>query len=149
MTAPVDTATEEPTDTEEVPATQADRSRVRAAVVGMAVAALLAGGLIFVVNARNDAASARAEVVRVPADTAAGLRDGSAKDLVPSTIRLEPGQELVLENSDWRPHTLGSLAADRGATVRRTFDAEGRYVTTTSLRADGRVTILVESPPSN
>jgi hypothetical protein len=71
-----------------------------------------------------------------------------AQDVVPAVIRLRPGQQLVLANDDWRPHTLGPLTADRGDTVRTAYETEGRYLAATSLRLDGRVTILVEDPSS-
>lgn len=50
----------------------------------------------------------------------------------------------VLVNNDWQPHTLGDLQAEQGDTVRISYPSEGRHITGTTLRPDGRVTILVE-----
>ncbi len=117
------------------------RARGGVAVVGAALAALI----VVVVN-QSDDPTVEAFEVSVAADTAAGLQSGEVDDLVPATIRLQPGQQLVLRNNDWQPHTLGDLTAERGDTVRMSFPTEGRHVTATSLRADGRLTILVEAP---
>ena len=101
--------------------------------------------IVVVVNQSDDPTIDPFEV-SVAADTATGLASGEVDDLVPATIRLQPGQQLVLRNNDWQPHTLGDLVAERGDTVRMSFPSEGRHITATSLRADGRLTILVESP---
>lgn len=119
------------------------RALVLMAVVGAALAALI----VVVVNASDDPTVDPFEVT-VATDTATRLQSGEVEDLVPATIRLEPGQQLVLENNDWQPHTLGDLTAERGDTVRMSFPTEGRHITATSLRADGRLTILVEDAGS-
>ena len=117
------------------------RALVLMAVVGAALAAL-----IVVVADRSDAPTVDPYEVTVDVDTAAGLAGGDVEDVVPAIIRLQPGQELVLRNNDFSPHTLGDLTAERGATVRMSFPSEGRNITATSLRRDGRLTILVEAP---
>ena len=113
------------------------------AVVGAALAALI----VVVVNQSDDPQVDPFEVT-VAADTATGLSSGDVEDVVPATIRVQPGQQIVLRNNDWQPHTLGDLVAERGDTVRMSFPTEGRHITATSLRADGRLTILVEAPSS-
>jgi hypothetical protein len=118
------------------------------ALVVMAIVALVVGGIIIAVSNQSDSATTSPERVVVPADYSTDLASGDAEELVPEIIRLEPGQELVLENDDWRPHTLGDLTAERGKTAKQTFATEGRYITATSLRNDGRVTILVEASDS-
>ncbi len=117
------------------------RALVLMALVGAALAALI----VVVVNQSDDPQVDPYEVT-VAADTASGLAAGDVEDLVPATIRLQPGQQLVLRNNDWQPHTLGDLTAERGDTVRMSFPTEGRHITATSLRGDGRLTILVEAP---
>jgi plastocyanin len=113
------------------------------AVVGAALAALI----VVVVNQSDDPTIDPFEVT-VSADSATKLASGDLDDLVPATIRVEPGQQIVLRNNDWQPHTLGDLTAERGDTVRMSFPTEGRHITATTLRADGRLTILVEAPSS-
>jgi hypothetical protein len=146
------TATLEKDDTAPVPAdetpTPARSGRgpiVRALVLMAVVGAALAALIVVVVNQSDDPTIDPFEVT-VAADTATGLASGEVDDLVPATIRLEPGQQIVLRNNDWQPHTLGDLTAERGDTVRMSFPTEGRHITATSLRADGRLTILVEAP---
>lgn len=114
------------------------------AVVVMALVAATLTALILVVANRDTPGTADPYEVVVPTDAGRAIIDGSGDDLVPSLIRLQPGQQLVLENQDWGPHILGSLTAERGQTVRLTYPTEGRHITATTLRADGRVTILVE-----
>ena len=118
---------------------------VRALVLMAVVAAALAAMIVVVVNQSDDPTIDPYEVT-VGVDTADGLASGDIDDLVPATIRLQPGQQLVLRNNDWQPHTLGDLTAERGDTVRMSFPTEGRHITATSLRHDGRLTILVEAP---
>ena len=118
---------------------------VRALVLMALVGAALAAMIVVVVNQRDDPTIDPSEVTGA-ADTADGLASGDLDDLVPATIRLQPGQQLVLRNNDWQPHTLGDLTAERGDTVRMSFPTEGRHITATSLRHDGRLTILVEAP---
>lgn len=113
-------------------------------VVGAALAALI----VLVANQSGDASTPDPFEVVVAPDTGPEIATGDADDLVPAIIRLQPGQDLVLVNNDWRPHTLGQLTAERGQTARQTFPTEGRYITSTSLRFDGRVTILVEDTSS-
>lgn len=117
------------------------RALVRMAVVGAALAALI----VVVVN-QSDEPTIDPVEVSVAVDTGADLASGEVDDLVPAIIRLQPGQQLVLRNNDWQPHTLGDLTAERGDTVRISYPTEGRHITATSLRADGRLTILVEAP---
>lgn len=128
---------------------EAPSSRERA---GLGRAALVMGlvGLVFsavilaVANGDDRSTPDPVEYVVGP-DVGAEIASGETDDLLPEIIRLTPGQDLVLRNNDWRPHAIGDLAAERGQTARQTFASEGRYVTATSLRSDGRVTILVES----
>ena len=135
----------------------ADRMAEQAAAHGIAHTACAGGGgtvdhdpalaaLIVVVADRSDSPAVDPYEVTVAADTAAGLASGEVEDVVPAIIRLQPGQELVLRNNDFSPHTLGDLTAERGSTVRMSFPSEGRNITATSLRRDGRLTILVEAP---
>lgn len=119
------------------------RSRGTAVVAMALVAAALAALILFVAN-RDTPGTADAYRVTVPTDAGSAIVDGSGDDLVPALVRLQPGQQLVLENQDWGPHTLGPLTAERGQTVRLAYPTEGRHVTSTTLRGDGRVTILVE-----
>src|SRR3954452_13879954 len=91
-----------------------DRSsgrRGRALVVMAVVAAVLAG-VIALVAANNDTASAKPYKVVAVTGAAQSVADG--KDVIPSTIRLRPGQDLVLENGDFQPHTIGDLTAPKG-----------------------------------
>lgn len=120
---------------------------VRALVVMAVLGAALAALIVVVVNASDDPTVDPYQVA-VAADTATGLQSGEVDDLVPALIRLETGQQLVLRNNDWQPHTLGDLTAERGDTVRMSFPTEGRHITATTLRADGRLTILVEDTDS-
>jgi hypothetical protein len=149
MTAILESDATPPPPADETPA-PAGPSRgplVRALVLMAVVGAALAALIVVVVNQSDDPQVDPFEVT-VAADTATGLSTGDVEDLVPATIRLQPGQQIVLRNNDWQPHTLGDLVAERGDTVRMSFPTEGRHITATSLRADGRLTILVEAPAS-
>ena len=132
------------------PADETGRSRgplVKALLLMAVVGAALAALIVVVVNQSDDPTIDPYEVT-VSADSATKLASGDLDDLVPATIRLQPGQQIVLRNNDWQPHTLGDLTAERGDTVRMSFPTEGRHITATTLRADGRLTILVEAPSS-
>ena len=145
MTAILEKDDATPVDETPTPGPSGRGPLVRALVLMAVVGAALAAMIVVVVNQSDDPTIDPFEV-SVAADTAAGLASGEVDDLVPATIRLQPGQQLVLRNNDWQPHTLGDLVAERGDTVRMSFPSEGRHITATSLRADGRLTILVESP---
>ena len=138
---PTDHPDEAPTEESERPSRHGALTK---ALVAMAVVGLLLAGLIVLVSANDDTGAGQPLEFVVPVGTGDSMFGDDAEALVPALIRLEPSQQLVLRNEDWRPHTLGPLTADRGATVRTSFPAEGRYVEATSLRPDGRVTILVE-----
>lgn len=144
MTATLDNDTTT-VDHDEPPA-RPGRGPVARALVLMAVVGAALATLIVVVADRSDTPAVDPYEVTVDADTAAGLASGDVEDVVPSIIRLQPGQDLVLRNNDFSPHTLGDLTAERGSTVRMSFPSEGRNITATSLRRDGRLTILVEAP---
>lgn len=134
-----------PAEETPTPSRSSRGSLIRALVLMTVVGAALAALIVVVTNQSDDPTIDPYEVT-VAADTATGLQAGEIDDLVPATIRLVPGQELVLENNDWQPHTLGDLTAERGDTVKISYPTEGRNITSTSLRADGRLTILVEQP---
>jgi len=145
MTAILEKDDARPVDETPAPGRSGRGAVVRALVLMAVLGAALAAMIVVVVNQSDDPTIDPFEV-SVAADTATGLASGEVDDLVPATIRLQPGQQLVLRNNDWQPHTLGDLVAERGDTVRMSFPSEGRHITATSLRADGRLTILVESP---
>ncbi|HEU5150142.1 MAG TPA: hypothetical protein VFU19_06565 [Iamia sp.] len=147
MTATLEQEPTAPPPASEPPATDGSgRGPLGRALVLMALVAAALTALIVVVVNQSDDPTVDPYEVAVAADTATGLANGEIDDLVPATIRLQPGQQLVLRNNDWQPHTLGDLTAERGDTVRMFFPTEGRHITATSLRADGRLTILVEAP---
>jgi hypothetical protein len=124
------------------------RGTLVAALVAMAVVGLgLAAFIVFVADESEQPTVDPVEYTVAP-DTGSGLTTGEVDDLVPPLIRLQPNQELVLVNNDWQPHTLGDLQAEQGETVRISYPSEGRHVTATSLRGDGRLTILVEDTNS-
>lgn len=145
MTATLDEDTTTTVDHDEPPARSGRSPAIRALVLMAVVGAALAALIVVVAN-RSDTPAVDPYEVTVAVDTAAGLASGDVDDVVPAIIRLRPGQELVLRNNDFSPHTLGDLTAERGATVRMSFPSEGRNITATSLRRDGRLTILVEAP---
>ena len=138
-----------PASADETPApTRSTRGPIVRALVLMAVVGAALAALIVVVVDQSDDPTIDPLEVTVAADTGTGLQSGDVDDLVPSIIRLEPGQELVLRNNDWQPHTLGDLVAERGDTVKISYPTEGRHISATSLRTDGRLTILVEDTTS-
>ncbi|MGH8977981.1 MAG: cupredoxin domain-containing protein [Acidimicrobiia bacterium] len=123
------------------------RGRGRTALTVLLILGVtVALGVVIALVAANDSGGTPDDfVVNVPEGTGEQVA-GDGSDYVDAVIRLEPGQELVLENEDVRLHGLGALSAAPGETVRQTFTTEGRYAGSTSLRSDGRVTILVEQP---
>jgi hypothetical protein len=110
------------------------------------VAVALAVGIAVVASTSDD--SPPVVDVTVPAGTGSQLAAGDVVEVVPEILRVEPGGAIELENLDSRLHVLGSLRVDAGDSGRLAFSTEGRYVLPTSLRSDGRVTVLVEAPPS-
>jgi hypothetical protein len=110
------------------------------------VAVALAVGIAVVASTSDD--SPPVVDVTVPAGTGSQLAAGEVVEVVPDILRVEPGGAIEIENLDSRLHVLGSLRVDAGDTGRLAFTSEGRYVLPTSLRSDGRVTVLVEAPPS-
>ena len=140
----------EPARADDVPEEPRDVARAKRgpstfALVAIVLVAVVLGGAIWLVAANGSGGDPDPQVVTVPAGTGEEVAASNDFALVGSVIRLEPGQELVLENDDVRLHGLGPLSAAPDETVRQTFATEGRYVGSTSLRSDGRVTILVEN----
>jgi hypothetical protein len=121
------------------------RGRTVLALLAILLVTVALGVGIALVAANDSGGTPDDFVVQVPEGTGEQVA-GEGRDHVGAVIRLEPGQELVLENDDVRLHGLGALSAAPGETVRQTFTTEGRYTGTTSLRSDGRVTILVGQP---
>jgi len=135
----------EPVDGGDPPPSGRSRSTLATAVIAMLLVAAALTVVIVAVSANSkDAASS--DPYEVTADTGASQQVRNGTDLVPTIIRLEPGQRIVLRNGDFQPHTIGDLTAGRGQTVAQTYASEGRYLLSTSLRPDGRVTVLVEAP---
>ena len=135
----------EPVDGGDPPPSGRSRSTLATAVIAMLLVAAALTVVIVAVSANSkDAASS--DPYEVTADTGASQQVRNGTDLVPTIIRLEPGQRIVLRNGDFQPHTIGDLTAGRGQTVTQTYASEGRYLLSTSLRPDGRVTVLVEAP---
>lgn len=120
------------------------RSRLLPALVAMVVLGL--GLAAFIVFVANDSEQPAVDPITytIGPDDGAGLTTGEVDDIVPPIVRLQPNQELVVVNNDWQPHTLGDLQAEQGDTVKISYPSEGRHVTATTLRHDGRLTILVE-----
>ena len=121
------------------------RSTLTTAVVAMLLVAAVLTVVIVAVSA-NSKDAATSDPYEITADTGASQQVRNGTDLVPTIIRLKPGQRIVLRNGDFQPHTIGDLTAGRGQTVAQTYATEGRYLLSTSLRPDGRVTVLVEAP---
>ena len=124
----------------------AGRNPGRSALAGVLVIVAVGAALalfIGIITAQDPAPAVAAKVVIVPVDTAQSMTE-PGDDLLPALLRLQPGKELILENQDWGTHTVGSLTAESGKTGRITYPTEGRYIGTTSLRRDGRITVLVE-----
>jgi hypothetical protein len=119
------------------------RRRTGLALLVVLLVTVALGVTIALVAANDSGGTPDAFVVNVPSGT--GEQVASGTEYVDAVIRLEPGQELRLENDDVRLHSIGTLSAAAGETVSQTFATEGRYVGTTSLRPDGRITILVEN----
>jgi len=135
----------EPVDGGDPPPSGRSRSTLATALIAMLLVAAALTVVIVAVSANSkDAASS--DPYEVTADTGASQQVRTGTDLVPTIIRLEPGQRIVLRNGDFQPHTIGDLTAGRGQTVAQTYASEGRYLLSTSLRPDGRVTVLVEAP---
>jgi len=135
----------EPVDGGDPPPSGRSRSTLATALIAMLLVAAALTVVIVAVSANSkDAASS--DPYEVTADTGASQQVRNGTDLVPTIIRLEPGQRIVLRNGDFQPHTIGDLTAGRGQTVAQTYASEGRYLLSTSLRPDGRVTVLVEAP---
>jgi hypothetical protein len=110
--------------------------RAGAAIVVAVVVALLLAVVIAIVAVRDD--GARDVVVTIPAGTESGT------DVIDSVVRVDRDADVVVRNRDSRLHVLGPITVEAGATARQTFPEEGRFVGRTSLRNDGRVTILVQ-----
>ena len=106
-----------------------------AIVVALLVAAVLAGA-IALVAVRDD--GSRDVVITIPPGTATNA------DVIDDIIRVDRDGEIIVRNRDDQLHIVGPITVEAGTTGRQTFSAEGRYSERTSLRADGRVTILVQ-----
>ncbi len=136
----------EPSDAESQPPMSGARSRSGVAAAVAAVIALSLAGLIVAVVAKDDTAGASPLEITIPVGTGERLANGDQVRIIDSTIRLRAGQQLVVRNNDWRLHTVGAAVTSAGETVRVDYPTEGRHIVSTSLRPDGRVTILVEEP---
>jgi hypothetical protein len=123
----------------------AEESRARgwrAPLLIAIVAALLTAVIVWVAVEGGESGADR--VITIPAQTGERIAQGDDVDVVDDVVRLEPGQELVVVNNDARLHSIGTITIEPGQTARQTF-TEGRYPGTTSVRSDGRITILVRS----
>jgi hypothetical protein len=125
------------------PAARPSRRGWRAAALVAIVAALLTALIVWVSVEGGENVGDR--VVTIPAGTGERIAQGQAVDVIDAVLRLEPGQELVVVNDDARLHSIGPVTVEPGQTARQTFSAEGRYPSTTSVRPDGRITILVRT----
>jgi hypothetical protein len=126
----------------EEPAPEQHNGSRPVAWVVAAVAMILAAFVAVVAATSGDAVDA--VVVEVPAGTSERLNAGEVVEVIGPLLHLEPGQALQVDNDDDRLHVVGTLQVAAGESVRQVFDAEGRYVVSTSLRSDGLVTILVD-----
>jgi hypothetical protein len=126
---------------------RADAGKRRGLLVALVVVLLTAalGGAIALVVANDDGGTPDPLTITAAPGTGEEVAGSEDFGVVGSIVRLEPGQEIVLVNNDEKLHSLGPLSAAPGETVRQTFATEGRYITYTSLRSDGRFTILVEN----
>ena len=121
----------------------ARRWRPAAAVVFVAL--LVVAAIAVVVAVADEANSPRRVTVRIPEGTAAAVADGREPGVVEDRIVLRAGDELELRNDDTRLHVLGPLSVAPGGRARTVFAAPARTDVTTSLRADGTVTIVVQA----
>jgi hypothetical protein len=140
--APIVPGASVPAPTDE-PATRPSGRGWRAVVIVAIVAALLTALIVWVSVEGGENVDDR--VVTIPAGTGERIAQGQAVDVIDAVVRLEPGQELVVVNDDARLHSIGPITVEPGQTGRQAFTAEGRYPSTTSVRADGRITILVRA----
>ncbi|GIU85893.1 MAG: hypothetical protein KatS3mg009_0408 [Acidimicrobiia bacterium] len=109
------------------------------------VALVLAAVIAVVLVAADEANDPRRVTVRIPEGTADAVADGREPGVVEERIVLRAGDELELRNDDTRLHVLGPLSVAPGGTARTVFAEPARTDMATSLRADGIVTIVVQS----
>src|SRR6478735_3899415 len=109
----------EPVDGGDPPPSGRSRSTLTTAVVAMLLVAAVLTVVIVAVSA-NSKDAATSDPYEITADTGASQQVRKGTDLVPTIIRLEPGQRIVLRNGDFQPHTIGDLTAGRGQTVAQT-----------------------------
>lgn len=129
----------------DVAAAKADARSWRSLVVLGAIAAVLAAAIAVVLVAADAADEPRRVTVVIPDGTATAVADGREPGVVEERLVLRAGDELELRNDDARLHVLGPLSVAPGATVRSVFATPERTEASTSLRADGTVTIVVEA----
>ncbi len=110
----------EPSESE-APSSRGRAGLGRAALVMGLVGLVFAAVILAVANGDDRSTPDPVEYVVGP-DVGAEIASGEADDLLPEIIRLTPGQDLVLRNNDWRPHSIGDLCrrarSDGAADVR-------------------------------
>jgi len=79
----------------------------------------------------------------VPAGTGAAMDAGNHVAVLPATIVMRQGVELVIVNQDDRPFDLGPFVIGPGQTFRRVMADKGTFRNTCRLAPGGDVTFVV------
>lgn len=111
-------------------------------VVPLLLAIVAAAAIGVAVVGRSDPPVPPARYV-VPAGTGAAMDAGNHVAVLPATIVMRQGVELVIVNADDRPFDLGPFVIGPGQTFRRVMSDKGTFRNTCRLAPGGDVTFVV------
>lgn len=137
-------ATERDTSTPPTPEdapTEPTRSWIVPAFIGATLLVLVVPVLALMMIMRSTPPATHTYVV--PAGTAALIARGETVDVMPSEVRLNAGDHLVLRNDDQATHVIGPFTVRPGETVDQPFDQPGVYKGACSFgHAEIRIVVL-------
>lgn len=114
------------------------------AAMRLAVALLLALTALVVPACSDDTREAQTYLVEIPAGTAERQKAGEEMKLLPSTLTLQVGDTLKIDNQDAAYQTVGPYDVGPGQTLVQTFQEPGEIRGLCTLHPSGEVTIVIE-----
>ncbi|MCX7619289.1 MAG: hypothetical protein N2037_00415 [Acidimicrobiales bacterium] len=110
-------------------------------LAGAAVLIVLVGvTALIVASSRSDPAVYR---FVVPPGTGARIDAGETIELIPTSLDVRVGDELIVENQDDRNHVVGPFTVAAGETLQHSFSRPGVYEGFCTVHSANRVRITV------
>ncbi len=112
-------------------------------LIAISVVALVVAGVLVVRLVSPEEASGRTVTFVVPAGTAAKAAKGESIQIMPSVVRLDVGDSLVIRNDDVQTAAVGPYTVKAGATLTQKFKRPQYLVGECSISGSGEIKIIV------